>query len=103
MNAVDWSPDGALVAVAWSIHEVDLLHVASQKPIITIERDRAIKALKFSPDGLMIAMGGEDKSVSVYDVKTGEVRRSRSRGRGLGRVLLQNNNFQKKLQKHKKL
>mmetsp|Transcript_71123 Transcript_71123/g.199886 ORF Transcript_71123/g.199886 Transcript_71123/m.199886 type:complete len:1661 (-) Transcript_71123:544-5526(-) len=74
VNAVDWSPDGTLLAVAWGNSQgVDLFHVASQASVTTIKRNGSTKALKFSPDGLTIAMGGEDKSVTLYEVATGEL------------------------------
>ncbi|MBY0261949.1 MAG: protein kinase [Phycisphaerales bacterium] len=78
---VDFSPDGSRVAysdgpgrvVIWTRPgEGDADGAGS----VTIEpptkaRERLISALRFSPDGTMLAVGGRDRLMSVYDARTG--------------------------------
>lgn len=82
---VDFSPDGSRVAYSDGPGRIVIWGkpgqsgpdaAADEAGSVIIEpstkaRERLISALKFSPDGTMLAAGGRDRLMSVYDAKTG--------------------------------
>lgn len=76
ITALDWSPDGASLAVAAGspgrMGEAVLLH-ASDGTLRAWLRGGAdvLTAVRFSPDGSRIAVGGADGVVSIHDAASG--------------------------------
>ena len=56
--------DGKVQIVAQNCQQVVTSFLMSQKPI---------KSIAFSPDGLYIAAGGEDKVLNIYDMRIGKI------------------------------
>ena len=76
---VAFSPDGKTLATAGG--HVKLWDVSSQTEIATLQHDEYVWALAFSPDGRLLATGdgdgvqngGEDGTVTVWDVQNRQV------------------------------
>jgi WD40 repeat protein len=70
--AVVWNQEGIL-ASAGADGKIILWDFAGAKPRYTITPRSLIRALAMSPDGKMLAGGGEDMVVHFWDVHTGKV------------------------------
>jgi WD40 repeat protein/HEAT repeat protein len=90
-----YSPDGATLAVAWSVpprlgqelapgmrqthpvkapHRVQLFDAATGKPRAEPHaQETSVNELLFSPDGRWIATTGDDKTLTLFDARTGKV------------------------------
>jgi WD40 repeat protein len=75
---MEFSPDGALLAVGVIDGTVRLLEVASGKiiHILKFGGETDIHDLAFSPDGNYLASGGRVPAVILWDVASGEVVRT---------------------------
>jgi WD40 repeat protein len=92
-NAVDFSPDGALVAIAaGGIPRAELWHVADHAIVATLESgpDAAgdVISVAISPDGRMLALGSYGNVVRVWDLRTRKLLRELDHGGG-GAVTLE--------------
>lgn len=75
---VDWSPDGKVLAVVTRTHQVQLWDLDTLKITKSLS---GFDAVKFSPDGRSLAVGGREwdgdsyfnASVNVLDLETGKV------------------------------
>jgi hypothetical protein len=79
INAVDFSPDGTLLAAGGGDKAVRIWETASGELVRTLTGHTGLKgwngsvlAVAFSPDGALLASGGEDKTVRIWEVSTGE-------------------------------
>ncbi len=72
LNQIQYSPDGKRLAVAGSIG-IWLYDTATYKKITLLTGHLAdVNRIAFSPDGKTLASGSRDKTVRLWDVKTGE-------------------------------
>jgi WD40 repeat protein len=78
VHIVAFSPDGGMIAVgevAPSAADVILLDPETGKILARLPgRGHGINALVFSPDGRTLATAGMDRSIKLWDVKTGNER-----------------------------
>lgn len=72
---VDWSPDGALIALARHDGTFELRDAAQNTVTQSLRAPDAIRVLEvaFSPDSTRIAAGDENGLVHVWDIATGEI------------------------------
>jgi len=67
--SIAFSPDGALLASAWSNNSVMLYDVATGRELCTLEGHIGdVRFLAFSPDGKFLASGSDDMTIKLWDV-----------------------------------
>ncbi len=73
-----FSPDETIIASIRDDKSIELRHVPQlAQPFLRFpEHTERINAMAFSPDGQMIASGGEDNTVQFWDVSTGTLLRT---------------------------
>ena len=71
--AMDYSPDGALLAVA-GFHEV-LIHKSDGSGLVArlVGLSERVESVAFSPDGEMVAAGDKSNKLTLFSASTGEV------------------------------
>jgi WD40 repeat protein len=75
--ALDWSPDGHVIAVAGAGPQVNLYDTESGAKLSTCTGHSAgIYAIAFSPDGSRLATGGFDGRIRVYTTADGKLQKS---------------------------
>ena len=74
VRAVDFSPDGKLLAAGDLSGEVKVWNIPRQKATTTtFQRDAAVYAVDFSPDVKLLAAGDGSGKVTVWDIQSKEV------------------------------
>jgi WD40 repeat protein len=70
LSSPEFSPDGSILAVAYSSHQIKLLRADDLKSIATLESPdpRLAGELSFSPDGALLAVG-TDNGAQVWDLR----------------------------------
>lgn len=72
--AVDFSPDGRLLASASADHSVILWSPQALNAVRRLEgHEDRVEAVAFSPDGELLATGSHDKTVRLWDPATGRL------------------------------
>lgn len=64
-RSVDWSPDGAEIAIVGGDRYLRLWHNGMVQPPISAHYD-IVNVARWSPDGHLLATGGEDGRVNIW-------------------------------------
>ncbi|CAE6497094.1 unnamed protein product [Rhizoctonia solani] len=76
INSPTYSPDGTLIAVGVGCEVLLLAEPTTgsqQQPSRLIGHSDAVLSAHFSPDGTRVVSGSLDKSIRVWDIKSGEI------------------------------
>jgi WD40 repeat protein len=66
------SPDGKLLAMGDTNHEIRLWRISDHQPLMTLQGHRSwVQSVTFSPDGQTLASGSVDCSIKLWDIQTG--------------------------------
>lgn len=73
-RALVWSPDGTQIALATQYGSIQLMSLNGQI-IRTLQEENGtpVFALAWSPNGLLLASGGADAQVTIWEVASGDV------------------------------
>jgi len=74
VTSVAFSPDGQYLALGTGIGNIQLVNVSNWVVVQTFDTRKlgSIVSLAFSPDGKYLASSGSDKTIRLWDVKTGK-------------------------------
>ena len=75
VNSISFSPDGKTLASTRG-KEIHLLDVNAGTKRILKGHTATINSVSFSPDGKTLASGGWDKTIGLWDAKTGKIKRT---------------------------
>jgi WD40 repeat protein len=68
-NGVSFSPDNRLVAASGSTG-VSIWNIADDTRVARLPGAANVQAVRFSPDGTLLATGGQDQTIRIWDVST---------------------------------
>jgi len=68
VTAVDWSPDGSLLASANGDGYVQLWDTSSGRKIDSYRHSSPVRTVAWSPDSTCLAFGGDDGTIQVWVV-----------------------------------
>ncbi|MFI9510722.1 WD40 repeat domain-containing serine/threonine protein kinase [Nocardia sp. NPDC052566] len=70
--ALEFSPDGQLLAAVGPDNTVELWHVPGRRQVMTLRGHQdPVAALAFSPDGAQLATGSWDHTAQLWDLRSG--------------------------------
>jgi len=72
VNAIEYSADGKLVAVA-SLNEIRIFSADGKRLVICSGHHGAVYAVAFSPDAKQLYTGGYDGQIRIFETKKGEL------------------------------
>ncbi len=72
--AVDWSPDGARIAIGDDEGAVEVLTAEGRRLWRQVEHQSGVRDVRWSPAGRRLASTAEDRTVRVWNVQEGTVR-----------------------------
>uniref|UniRef100_A0A1B0AFF9 WD_REPEATS_REGION domain-containing protein n=1 Tax=Glossina pallidipes TaxID=7398 RepID=A0A1B0AFF9_GLOPL len=87
LRSVDFHPTGPSMLVAASDDKSVKLWQIDQKKFITSFASRLVRSAKFSPNGQLIVSCGDENSLRIFDMKSGERVWCLTEEKGLGRQL----------------
>lgn len=67
VEAADWAPDGSSFALATSV-QVDIYDAQTFKVMATLDTEQWSKAIAYSPDSRLLAIGEKNGAVQIWDV-----------------------------------
>lgn len=70
IKAIIFSPNGKLIAIAYTNHQIDIRQTDTGELINTIKSNRV---MGFSPDGQLVVTVSMDEEVELWDIKTGKL------------------------------
>ncbi len=68
VNAIEWSPDGRLIASGGADSEVRIWDAATGQQKFGLPQPSFVEAVSWSPDGSTVAAGGRDGVVRVWEI-----------------------------------
>jgi WD40 repeat protein len=74
IRRLDFTPDGGTIALAADAGGSSkvILWGLRQHRATAVRMDSQVRSLAFSPDGRLLALGGTDRTVGLWDVETGK-------------------------------
>jgi WD40 repeat protein len=70
--AIDFSPDGQLLATGDTDYKIHLWNVATGEQQLSWQgHEDWVRSIRFSPDGQLLVTGSEDQTIRLWEVKTG--------------------------------
>ncbi len=69
VEAADWAPDGNSFALATSL-QVDIYDIQTLEPTTTLDTGQWNQEIAYSPDGKLLAIGGDDKTIQLWDLQS---------------------------------
>ncbi len=73
VNAVDWSPDGARLAIGGDEGVVEILTLEGRRLWLRGEYRRPVYDVRWSPDGRRLASAAHDGTINIWDVQEDSV------------------------------
>jgi WD40 repeat protein len=72
VEAADWAPDGSTFALATSL-QVDIYDVQTLEIVSTLDTREWNQEIAYSPDGKFLAIGGDNKTIQLWDLQSKEL------------------------------
>jgi WD40 repeat protein len=72
VEAAAWAPDGSTFALATSL-QVDIYDTQTLEVVTTLNTGQWNQEIAYSPDGKLVAIGGDDKTIQLWDLQSKEL------------------------------